>query len=89
MLFLLLVSPVGAPILGWVFLDACDIPEEGPSRCPLPDPLGDYFLTLAFMPFVWVGPFLAILWLFLSLAVLLGCLWNAARTIWLAVMERK
>ena len=87
-LLVLLVSPVGAPILGYILVDACDIPWEGPIECAVPTPVLDYFLAFIFLPFVWVGPFLAILWLMLSVAVLLGCLCYAAKAIWQAVMER-
>jgi hypothetical protein len=50
--------------------------------------LRDYFLALAFMPVAWLGPFLALLWLFLAVAVLLACLWNAALALWQATMDR-
>jgi hypothetical protein len=86
-LLLLLVSPVGAPIVGYILLDACDIPWEGAFQCAVPTPALSYFLAFLFLPFVWVGPFVAILWLFLSAAVLLGCFWYAAKAIWQAVME--
>jgi hypothetical protein len=85
-LLLLLVSPMGAPILGWLILLACEIPWDG--QCPVPTPLRDYFLALAFMPVAWLGPFLALLWLFLAVAVLLACLWNAALALWQATMDR-
>jgi hypothetical protein len=87
-LLVLLVSPVGAPILGFLLVEACDIPWEGPVQCAVPTALLDYFMAFMILPFVWVGPFLAILWLMLSMAVLLGCLWFAAKAIWQATMDR-
>jgi hypothetical protein len=88
-LLILLVSPVGAPILGYVLIYACDIPWEGSFQCAVPTTLLDYFVAFTILPFVWVGPFLAILWLMIALAVLLSCLWFAGRAIWRATMERR
>ena len=48
-----------------------------------------YFLVFTFLPFVRVGPFLAILWLMLSAAVMLACLWHAGRALWIVIMERE
>lgn len=87
-LLLLLPTPVGAPIVGFIIIDACDIPWEGSFQCPVPAPLLDYFLTFTMLPFLWTGPFIGILWLILSLAVLFFCLWFALRAIWDATMER-
>jgi hypothetical protein len=87
-LLVLLVSPVGAPILGYILIDACDIPWEGPIECAVPTPVLDYFLAFLFLPVAWAGPFLAILWLMLSAAVLLGCFWYAGKAIWQAVIGR-
>jgi hypothetical protein len=87
-LLLLLVSPLGAPIVGYLIIDACDIPWEGPFQCAVPTPLLHYFTAFTILPFIWVGPFLAILWLMMSCAVLLGCLWYAARAVWQATMDR-
>lgn len=86
-LLVLLLSPAGAPAVGCLILYACDIPWDGPSQCALPSSLLDYFGAFVFLPTIWLGPFLGILWLMLSISILLACLWHAGRALWQAVME--
>lgn len=87
-LFLLLISPVGAPIVGLVIIYGCDIQWEGAYQCVIPTPLIDYFLTFIFLPWA-LGPVLAILWTLASLGVLLGFLYFAAKAIWQIVTWRR
>jgi len=87
-LAVLLISPLGAPLVGLIIIGGCDIPWEGAYQCSFPQPLLDYFLPFAILPAVWVGPFLAILWLMLAVGLLLGCLWFLGKAIWQLTMER-
>lgn len=85
----LTISPIGAPLIGYFLLGACDIPWEGRIQCVLPTALLNYFMAFTILPVIWVGPFLAMLWLMFSLAVLLACFWNAGRAVWQATMDRE
>jgi hypothetical protein len=81
---LLALSPVGAPALGLLLIEACDIPWEGPVQCAVPAPVLHYFLSFTILPFVWTPLFVAILWLMSALAVLLACIWYAGVAVWQA-----
>lgn len=70
--FLLLLSPVGAPVMGFGLLFACDIEWMEPMQCFVPEPLLSYFLIFMFIPWGAGGPLVAILWLGVALTVL-GC----------------
>ena len=87
-LAILIISPVGAPLVGYAIVYACDIPWEGPVQCAVPEPLLGYFLRSVFVPWAVAGPFLAILWQLLSLGLLASCLWFAGKAIWLLTLGR-
>jgi hypothetical protein len=87
-LFLLLISPVGAPIVGWTLIHGCDIRWEGDYRCVVPAPLIDYFMACTFAPWAF-GLVPAILWHMASLVVLLGFLFYAAKAVRQTVAERR
>lgn len=89
LLFLLLLSPVGAPLVGWLVVEACGVQWEGePLRCATPNPALDYFVSFTILPFIWVGPFLAILWNMVAAGIALAMLWLLGRSIWAVTMER-
>jgi hypothetical protein len=87
-LLLLLVSPVGAPMVGYFVARACGLAWEGETQCAVPGPLIDYFVGFPIVAAIHLGLFLSILWLFLSFAVLLCCLWCGVKAVWQAMMER-
>lgn len=87
-LVVLLISPLGAPLVGFAIISGCDIPWEGSFRCAVPGPVLDYFIPFTILPWAWVGPALAIVWLMLSLGLLIGCFWFAGKAIWQFTMER-
>lgn len=66
LLMLLVVSPVGAPVIAWSILAVCAPDWEAPITC-LPQPILDYVLPFAFLPWVWLGPFLGFVWLAISI----------------------
>ena len=87
-LLLLLISPLGAPVVGYALAYVCDIPWEGAYQCRVPQPLLDYFLPFTILPFAWVGPFLAILWVMLSFAIAIAAICYLVRAVWQMTMER-
>jgi len=87
-LLLLLLSPLGAPTVGLFIAYACELAWEGKTQCAVPGPLIDYFVGFPIVAAMHLGPFLSILWLFLSLAVLVFCLCYGVKAVWQATMER-
>lgn len=87
-IFLLLFSPVGAPIVGWALIYGCDIPWSGTYQCQVPRPIIDYFVPFTILPWVWVGPFLAILWFLMAAAAWTAAIWFVMRAIWRVRAER-
>jgi hypothetical protein len=86
--FLLLISPVGAPIVGWALMSGCDIPWEGTYDCQIPKPIIDYFVPFTILPWLWVGPFLAIMWFLMAAATWLVAIWYVMRAVWHVTGER-
>src|SRR4051812_45291679 len=87
-LLLLLVSPVGAPMVGYFIVRACGLAWEGKTQCVVPAPLIDYFVGFPIIAAIHLGTLIAILWLFLSFAVLFGCFWYGVKAVWQATMGR-
>ena len=87
-LLVLLLSPLGAPLIGHALIAACDIPWEGSFHCAVPGRLLNYFLRFAILSWIWVGPFLALLWLVTAFGMFIGCLWFFGAAIWGLAMER-
>jgi hypothetical protein len=87
-LLVLLVSPVGAPIIGIFIVSECHLAAEGESDCIVPEVLIDYFIGFPIAAAMHLGTLLSIVWLLLSLAVLICCLFCAAQAVWQAVTDR-
>lgn len=86
-LLLLLLSPVGAPLVGAALLAACDIPFEGVYRCLVPHPVLDYFLAFQFLPWMW-GPLLGCVWIALSFGIAFALIGHVLHGIWEVTMEQ-
>lgn len=69
LLFVTLISPVGAPFLGLITMGTCDIPWEGPYQCIVPEPVFAYFFLCWIAPFFFLG-FFALGWFALCIAAL-------------------
>lgn len=87
-LFLMLLSPLGAPVVGFALVSICADGFDAPFRCSVPEPVLDYFVPFVLMPFIWVGPFLAILWLLLASALLLGIVWTLVSAVGRSIVDR-
>ena len=86
---MLLLSPVGAPLIGGIVIEACgEAWEVEAARCDLQHPVIVYFMGSNELPFVMVGPLFAIIWYALALAILLALLGTLARIVWGLTMER-
>ena len=88
LLLLLTLSPLGAPVLGFLIAWGCDIPWEGAYHCVVPDWLIYYFGSFFFAALTSGGIVVAIEWLGLSAALVLGCLFCLGRVTWLYGVER-
>lgn len=88
LLLILLLSPVGAPAIGYILLGQCFEGFEAPTGCSIPQPLIDYFLPFAILPAVWVGPFLAILWFLSAAGILIALAWQIGRLALSLTFER-
>jgi len=87
-LLAMLISPMGAPFVAWAIEAACGIPWEGEYSCAVPKPLLDYFLPFGILPSIWVGPFLALVWYIVALAIPCALIWLLASRLWHAMMDR-
>jgi len=85
-LLLSLISPVGAPLLGWLAIVACDIPWEGEYQCIVPDAVLTYLIGSLFIPLFWFGYF-GLAWLLISLAVTIGFLLLFVSAAWAAFAD--
>lgn len=85
-LLLVLLSPVSAPIVGFLIFVGCILPWE--DRCFLARPLIDFYLVFAILPFVRSGPLLAIVWLLSGFAIALALLVQMGRMTWEAITRR-
>ena len=84
-LFVLLISPMGAPLLGLIIIEACDIPWEGTYQCMVPDPVIAYFLIFLWGPFFVLGLF-ALLWFAISIGLIIRFALMFGSSLWIAVM---
>lgn len=84
-LLVMLIGPLGAPLIGMSISSACNIPWEGPYECAFPEPFQSYFVTLFVVAFFPFGPTLGWLWMALSLGLLTALIWYAGRAMWEAV----
>ena len=86
-LLALLISPIGAPLLGFISIAACDVPWEGEYRCFVPAQALDYFMGSFLLPFLWLG-FFALPWFALCIALIIRSGWLFAAAVWGSIMER-
>lgn len=88
----LLLTPLGAPAVGFLLLSVCDfrflstVPQ--PPQCFLPTPLSDYFAGMLFVALTSGSIIIAILWGLLAAGLLLAFLIYAVKTAWLFGVER-
>ena len=87
-LLALAVSPLGAPAIGLLLVAGCDISWMEPSHCAIPDALVTYFVTFTLIPMAAGGVLFTILWLLAAAGLLLACLVQAAKLLWLILVER-
>ncbi len=85
----LTLSPLGAPVVGFLIAWGCDIPFEGAYQCVVPDWLIYYFGYFFYAALTSGSILVAIAWLGLSGALLLACLAYAVRLAWLYGVERQ
>jgi hypothetical protein len=86
-LLALLVSSVGAPVVGFALIAACDVSFDGVYRCPVPQPVLDYFLPFLFLP-MRLGAFMGCVWIALSVSIALALIVHVLRAIWQVTMEQ-
>lgn len=86
---LLAVSPLGAPAIGLLLAWGCDISWDDSTQCVVPEPVITYFLTIMLIAMAAGGLPFAILWLLAAAGTLFGCLVQAARALWLFLVERE
>jgi hypothetical protein len=96
-LLVLLLSPVGAPLLGMMFISICatdtSIQPDGPFAmdyvyCGVSRPLEHFYETAIFLPIVVFrslhpafGVVLTLLWFAMAVALLIAMLWHLLRAI--------
>ena len=73
-LLAMLISPIGAPFLGLIAIEVCDIPWEGAYQCPVPDTVLTYFWVSLWGPFFMLGLF-ALVWFAISIGLLIRFGW--------------
>ena len=84
-LLVLLISPMGAPLLGLIIIEACDIPWEGTYQCMVPDPVIAYFMVFLWGPFFLLGLF-ALPWFAISIGLVIRFAWMFVSSVWIAMM---
>jgi hypothetical protein len=84
-LFFLLISPMGAPLLGLITIGACGIRWEAPYQCMVPESLFAYFMFFMWAPFFWLGLF-ALPWFAISIGLVMRFAWMFASAAWAALV---
>lgn len=86
-LFFMLISPIGAPLLGIITMAMCDMSREGAYQCIVPFPLFTYFMVFLWGPFFFLGLF-AVAWHAISVGLLIRFSWFFLAAVMDALAER-
>ena len=81
LLLLLLISPVGAPVIGILLEIPCPDALYIPDRCVIARPAVLYFMQFGIMPSRF-GHAVEILWLLLSVIIAITLAWLVMRLTW-------
>jgi len=85
-LFFLLLSPVGAPLMAFVTIASCGLSWDGPYQCVIPEPLFTYFMIFTLGPLFFLGYF-GLAWMLLCFAAIIGFACLFVRAAWEAFAD--
>lgn len=85
-LFVTLISPMGAPLLGLITIGACGLSWGEPYRCAVPQPIFAYFMLFLWGPFLWLG-LCALPWFAISIGLVIRFTWMFGSAVWAAVVD--